>query len=461
MVRRTRKQHWFPQGFRLWTLIIVSVFVLFLIIYDDTVMDDQRTENFNALPNNKIALSPVQTQIAQPPKAPALDMIDPTEMVDEEEKGASIVASPLEKVTQSIPKPRVVEHQIASGNTLEGIFQQYGYSTATLYNVLEADQEYLVLEPLLVGDSLRFESNDKGELIRISRKIDPSKTISYVLHEKDGGFIYKEELKPITYSQYAKHGVVQGSFYTSAKRAGISDANIMVISDLMKNKLDFRRDLRAGDEFDVVMKQGDVNGEKIGTDQLEAIRFKVKGQFYQAYLNSDGRFYDEAGNSQTPALRRWPTSSNYRLSSGFNPNRLHPVTGRPAPHNGADIATPSGTKVLATGDGIVTRTANHRYAGKYIDIDNIGQYSTRFLHLSKIMVKQGQRVKRGQVIGLSGATGRVTGPHLHYELHINGKPVNPMTAKIPTMQSISKDERKAFEKSIATWKALMDAKPVL
>ncbi|WP_233401762.1 peptidoglycan DD-metalloendopeptidase family protein [Marinomonas ostreistagni] len=457
MVQPKRKLRWLPRGPRLWVLLIVSVFVLFLMIYEGTVEDDQRAENYQALPNNRIELTPITTQLANAPQPPSLDALAPPMNMVPTTEGESIV----DQVTQSAPKPRVVEHLIKSGDTLEAIFLQYGFTVNTLYSVLEADQEYLVLEPLQVGDRLRFETNDKDELVRISRKIDASKTIAYVQHD-NGGFVYKEELKPISWSQFTKHGSVEGSFYLSAKRSGLSDANIMTISDLLKGRLDFRRDIRAGDPFDVVLKQGDVDGESVGSEQVEAVRIKVRGQYYQAFLNSsDGRFYDESGNSLTPALRRWPTSVTYRVSSGFNPNRMHPVTGRPSPHNGTDLATPSGTKVLATGDGIVTRTANHRYAGKYIDVDNIGKYSTRFLHLSKILVKKGQRVKRGQVIALSGSTGRVTGPHLHYELHINGRPVNPMKAKIPTLQSIAKAERPEFDKAIAAWTEMMDAKDTL
>jgi len=96
------------------------------------------------------------------------------------------------------------------------------------------------------------------------------------------------------------------------------------------------------------------------------LEITVKGKTYSAFLHSDGRFYDLDGNSLTPSLLRWPTRKQYRISSSFNANRLHPITGHPAPHNGVDLATPSGTEVLATGDGVVTRVATHKYAGKYV-----------------------------------------------------------------------------------------------
>ncbi|TPE51600.1 peptidase M23 [Maribrevibacterium harenarium] len=459
-----------PRGPRLWILVIVSVFVALLAVYESSVPVQDRQAEFDALPSTTIQLQPIGKQAPTAPVAlPPLMPIAPAPVEPQPEVADDLVADPLpapmppvvsvdpvETIQESVLKPKLVEHIIESGDTLEAIFVRYGFPVNTLYNILEADQEYLVLEPLQVGDRLNFETDKHGELVKLSRRIDPSKTISYVSHD-NGGFVYEEDVKPISWSQLTRHGEVKGSFYVSAKRAGLSDRNVMVVSELLKNRFDFRRDLRAGDTFDVVLKQGDVDGELVGAEILEAVRISVRGNYYQAFLHSDGRFYDENGNSLTPALRRWPTSTTYRISSAFNPRRMHPVTGRPSPHNGTDIATPNGTQILATGDGVVTRTADHRYAGKYIEIDNIGKYSTRFLHLSKILVKKGQRVKRGQVIALSGSTGRVTGPHLHYELHINGRPVNPMTAKIPTMQAIAKDEQVAFNNSKKQWTQMMDA----
>ena len=127
------------------------------------------------------------------------------------------------------------------------------------------------------------------------------------------------------------------------------------------------------------------------------------------------------------------------------------------PHNGVDFATPTGTRVLSTGDGIVSRVGNHPYAGKYIDIQHSGQYKTRYLHLHRVLVRKGQNVSRGQRIALSGNTGRSTGPHLHFELHIKGRAVNPMTAKIPVTRSIPKKHRRTFAKQVSQQTALLDA----
>ncbi|MFA0698865.1 peptidoglycan DD-metalloendopeptidase family protein, partial [Vibrio sp. 10N.222.49.C9] len=122
----------------------------------------------------------------------------------------------------------------------------------------------------------------------------------------------------------------------------------------------------------------------------------------------------------------------------------HPVTRRISPHNGMDFAIPTGTPVLAAADGKVIMVRNHPYAGKYLVIEHGSIYKTRYLHMSRIQVKRGQMVKRGQRIGLSGATGRVTGPHLHYELLIRNRAVDPMTANIPMAKSVPDSEMAEF-----------------
>ncbi|WP_421854177.1 peptidoglycan DD-metalloendopeptidase family protein [Marinomonas sp.] len=439
-----RLSRWALSGPRAWLSIIFVVFIVLLFVYQSLVSPADNNPKDYVLPSS-IGVSNKEN-ITSP---------QVSSNTDEDNNYDSLVTTdPLqnvEKVTASIPS---IEYVIKSGDTLARIFARLGLSRDALYSVLEADQEYLVLEPLLPNDKFTFQLDENGDLLEITRRIDISKSVSYVQHD-GGGFSYKENIKPITYTQKAVHSKIVGNFYLSAKKAGLSDTNILIINDVLKGRVNFRKDLRANDAFDFVIKSGSIDGVKVGEDQLEALEITVKGQTYSAFLHSDGRFYDLDGNSLTPALLRWPTRKHYRISSPFNPNRLHPITGHPAPHNGVDLATPTGTEVLATGDGVVTRIATHKYAGKYIVIDYTGPYGSRFLHLSKILVKKGQKVKRGQVIALSGNTGRTTGAHLHYELHIRGRPVNPMTAEIPTTQSIPKKDREEYDKNVKRWILLM------
>lgn len=418
-----------------WLVIVFIVFVVLFLPYKLLMM---RTDTLNeyVLPNDN-GVAAVQNS------------------TEGDHYNSLITTNPLQDVGKiKPPQLSTINYVIKSGDTLGRIFSNLGLSRESMYAVLDADQEYLVLEPLLLKDEFSFQLDSNGKLIALTRRIDISKEVSFVKHE-GGGFSYEENITPITYTQKIIHSKVDGSFYASAKKAGLTDANVLLVHDVLAGQVDFRKDIRMNDEFDFIIKDGNINDIKVGVTQLEALQIQVKGQIYRAFLHSDGRFYDQNGNSLTPSVRRWPTTKQYRVSSPFNANRLHPITGHLAPHNGVDLATPPGTQVLATGDGVVTRVANHKYAGRYIVIDYTGPYSSRFLHLSKVLVKKGQKVKRGQVIALSGNTGRSTGPHLHYELHIKGRPVNPMTTNIPTTQSIASDKKSDFDANVRLWTGMM------
>ncbi|MCV2403332.1 peptidoglycan DD-metalloendopeptidase family protein [Marinomonas sp. C2222] len=368
----------------------------------------------------------------------------------------------LLKQVQISPIERpLMEYSIKSGDSLERIFKRLGLSLSSLYAVLEADQEFLVLEPLKIKDEFTFQLDVHGELMVLTRHVNPSKSISYVRHAA-GGFYYEENIKPISYRMNVLHGAVEGSFYASLKRLDLSSVNIATLREILAQKVNVDEISKEGGEIDLVTTQGHINGVEVGGAQLDAIQIRTSynGEVFSAFLHSDGRFYDVDGMSLTPSLRRWPTSQEYRVSSPFNDKRLHPITSRISPHNGVDLATPTGTQVLATGDGVVTRVERHRYAGQFIEVDYAGPYGARFLHLNKTLVKKGQKVSRGQVIALSGNTGRSTGPHLHYELHIKGSPVNPMTADIPNTFSIPTESKAEFDRNVTQSLRMMANKEI-
>lgn len=452
-----RLSHWALSGPRAWLTLIFIIFIVLSFVYKSLVSPADGNFKDYVLPN--VTGAKQNNSATSSPNSVEVNSDQTSSNTDEDNNYDSLVTTdPLQNVEQAAPAIPSIEYVIKPGDTLARIFARLGLSRDSLYSVLEADQEYLVLEPLLPDDKFTFKLDENGDLLEITRRIDISKSVSYVQHD-GGGYSYQEKIKPITYTQKAVHSKIVGNFYLSAKKAGLSDTNILIINDVLKGRVNFRKDLRANDEFNFVIKSGSIDGVKVGESQLEALEITVKGETYRAFLHSDGRFYDLDGNSLTPALLRWPTRKQYRISSPFNANRLHPITGHPAPHNGVDLATPTGTEVLATGDGVVTRVATHKYAGKYVVIDYTGPYSSRFLHLSKVLVSKGQKVKRGQVIALSGNTGRTTGAHLHYELHIRGRPVNPMTTDIPTTQSIPKSDKKEYANNVKYLMQLMEGTP--
>jgi murein DD-endopeptidase MepM/ murein hydrolase activator NlpD len=193
-----------------------------------------------------------------------------------------------------------------------------------------------------------------------------------------------------------------------------------------------------------VQSQQYVGDQTTGNSELQAIKIITRGQTVSAYLHSDGQYYDQKGQSLQKAFQRYPTAKRWKITSAFDPKRLHPVTGRIAPHNGTDFSMPVGTPIVSIGDGRVEAVRSHPYAGNYLVIKHDNTYSTRYLHMSRIDVSKGQKVFKGQKIGLSGKSGRVTGPHLHFELLVRDRAVNAMKADIPMATSIPKAEMSQF-----------------
>lgn len=335
-------------------------------------------------------------------------------------------------------------YTIRDGDTLSDIFADKGISQRTVYQVLEADLNVLALDTLQPGDKLRFTQDADGTLQQLELVFNPAHKVTYTLQDNEGYEVNETRLEGDWQAKLIS-GDIQYSFTGSAEKAGLTAAETQILTDLLSSRIDFRRDIRAGDHFEVLLSQQSIDGVLTGTNRIEAVHINNNRRTVDAYL-FEGNYYDADGRSLERAFLRYPFKGHYRMSSRYDPYRKHPVTGLIRPHNGTDFATPTGTPILATGDGIVTRVLHHKYAGNYIQIQHGQTYTTRYLHLSKSLVHRGQHVTRGQTIALSGATGRVTGPHIHYEFHVNNHPVNPMTAKIPLAKTLNKEEMHRFDK---------------
>lgn len=367
----------------------------------------------------------------------------------------SLVAQlkPSTHVEHIITKPDF-NHKITSGDTLSGLFVQASVDQQTMYRVLEADLNVLALDTLKPGNQIKFWLDEKGELEKLELYFSAARQVVFSRFD-DGSYNVDEINIEGIWRNRNLSGDIQGSFYLSAKRIGLSAADIQRVETLLKEKLNFARDLRAGDRFSVLMNDQYINGAATGASDILGVTIHRGRSDITAFQHSDGNYYDDQGRSLARAFQRIPLEKNYRISSRFNRHRHHPVTGRTSPHNGTDFATPIGTRIVAPGDGIVSLVTEHRFAGKYVVIDHGNQYRTRYLHLSKPLVHKGQRVTRGQVIALSGNTGRITGPHLHYEFHVNGRPVDPMKANIPMASKLNKKQMGEFEQLVRVRKMMM------
>ena len=385
-------------------------------------------------PPEELAASEISVPAPQPAAIPAV---------------ATAVVEPPE------PEP-VHTYAIQPGDTLGSIFDQFEISHQTMYHILEADESLLALDTLRPGNRLTFRLTEKEEqLHEMELFIHAGNKVVY-RRSDESSFEYEELISEGDWEQQVLVGEINGSFYLSAKRAGLSEREIVQVAELFADQLNFARQIQAGDRFQIVRSRQSVVGEPTGQSRIDGVRILRRNQNHSAFLGDDGNYYDQNGDSLMRAFMRYPTSQRYRISSHFNPNRRHPITGRVSPHNGVDFATPTGTPVLAVADGVVTRVLTHPFAGKYIEIEHGGKYVTRYLHLHRFLVRKGESLARGQRIALSGNTGRSTGPHLHFELHVRGRPVNPLTADIPRAASLPEEERERFNHKVTEMVALME-----
>ncbi|EOC1347961.1 murein DD-endopeptidase MepM [Cronobacter turicensis] len=332
----------------------------------------------------------------------------------------------------------VHEYVVSTGDTLSSVLNQYGIDMGDISQLASVDKD---LRNLKIGQQISWTLTDSGELQRLTWEMSRRETRTYD-RTPAGGFKMSSEVQQGNWVNNVMKGTVGGSFVASAKEAGLTSAEISAVIKAMQWQMDFRK-LKKGDEFSVLMSREMLDGKR-EQSQLLGVRLRSSGKDYYAIRAEDGKFYDRNGSGLAKGFMRFPTSRQFRVSSNFNPRRLNPVTGRVAPHKGVDFAMPQGTPVLAVGDGEVVMAKRSGAAGYYVAIRHGRTYTTRYMHLKKLLVKPGQKVKRGDRIALSGNTGRSTGPHLHYEMWINQQAVNPLTAKLPRSEGLTGSDRSDY-----------------
>lgn len=345
---------------------------------------------------------------------------------------------PKDEIDEDVPNETGThDYVVSSGDTLSSVLNQYGIDMGVISQLVKVDND---LRNLRVGQQLSWTLTDDGQLQRLSWETSRRETRIY---DRFGdGFKSSSEVQKGEWQNSVLAGTVNGSFVSSARQAGLSGGEISAVIKVLQWQLDFRK-LRKGDRFSVLMSREMLDG-KSEQSHLAGVRLQSGGKDYYAIRAEDGKFYDRSGSGLARGFMRFPTVKQYRVSSNFNPRRVNPVTGRVAPHRGVDFAVPIGTPVLAVGDGEVIVAKRSGGAGNYIAVRHGRQYMTRYMHLKKLLVKPGQKVKRGDRIGLTGNTGRSTGPHLHYEIWINNQAVNPLTAKLPRMEGLTGKDRSDY-----------------
>ncbi|OLO06738.1 peptidase M23 [Salinicola sp. MH3R3-1] len=331
-----------------------------------------------------------------------------------------------------------------------------GLAYSDVMQILNTVPDKKVLTRWRVGHSFDYKLDENGQLLALRVMKNPREGYLLKRGDETAEFAYSPVEKAGEAAQRMFTGTVSGSFASSAQSTGLSSSEVSELTNILSKKLNFRRDARAGDQFRVLVESDMIDGHSMDSKVLAAEYEGERMDLTVLRNSADDHFYTPDGNSLDPAFDRYPFQGHYRISSPFNLRRLHPVTGRISPHKGTDFAMRSGTPIDAPADGVVERVVNHPLAGRYIVIRHNNGYETRFLHLSKALVKPGEHVKMGEEIALSGSTGRVTGPHLHYEVMVNNHQVDPMRVKLPESQRLRGDALAAFKRESENLLAKLD-----
>ncbi len=340
---------------------------------------------------------------------------------------------------------------VKPGDNLATIFKRLKYSPTTLHNIIKMGAKTNALKHIKPGQTLRFAQNSNAECISLEYDIDRIKTLK--VRTSDNGFSALISEKPVEISHATASADIQNSLFYDAKKAGLSDKTIMELANIFGWDIDFSQGLRQGDSFTLLYESKFIDGKRIENGHIIAAEFINRGDKYQAVRfadkNGDAEYFSPDGKSMRKTFLRNPIDFA-RVSSHFNLRRKHPVLNRIRAHKGVDYAASTGTPIKSTGDGkIIFRGVKGGY-GRVVIVQHGQKYSSLYAHMSKYgRYKKGARIKQGQTIGYVGMSGLATGPHLHYELRINGVHRNPLTAKFPAAKPINKNLLAKFKQQAA------------
>jgi len=350
---------------------------------------------------------------------------------------------PAEKIAESIPWQ---SERIRPGDSFATIMQRLGYSPAVVVKVLNSGPHAKQLIHLKPDHHLQL-LNDKHELQKIRYEINRTTRLDIDLGSTPPQAIMID--LPVEIRLQHAGGEINSSLYLAGQAAGLNDSLIMELANIFGWDVDFTLDLRKGDRFSVIYSEIFLDNVKVDNGQIFAAELTANRRKFRAfrYENKTGKadYYTPKGDNMRKTFSRNPLPIT-RVTSRFNPNRLHPIFKTRRPHRGVDYGAASGTPVRATGDGKVIFRGQKGGYGNTVIIQHGERYTTLFAHLKKFArsIKRGSAVRQGQTIAYVGQSGWATGPHLHYEFRVNGVHKNPLTVKLPPAKAIDRMEKDRF-----------------
>lgn len=347
----------------------------------------------------------------------------------------------------------VREERIQRGDTIGSLLARIGVDDAKAIEFLRTSPStQVIFRQLSPGKNVTGRVNAEGELQQLIFPLNGSKDQALTVERHADGFRASEQPLLLETQVVMKSAEIRYSLFGATDAAGIPDSIATGLADIFGGDIDFHRDLRKGDRFSVVYEAMNHMGRLVRTGRILAAEFINDGKRYRAvwYQDTDGQggYYTPEGKNIRKAFLRSPLEFS-RITSGFSSARFHPILQKWRAHQGIDYGAPTGTRVKATGDGVVEFVGTQGGYGKVVVLRHQTRYTTLYGHLSGFAagLRKGARVTQGDVIAYVGATGLATGPHLHYEFRVNGAYQNPLTIALPSAPPLAPAQLARFRKA--------------
>lgn len=344
----------------------------------------------------------------------------------------------------------VREERIRQGDTVSALLGRLGVREGEATDFLRGSREaQAVYRQLSPGKSVTARVSGAGELESLIFPLNGGKDMALVIERQGDGYKATEQALTLETQVVMKTVEIRYSLFGATDAAGIPDSVATGMADIFGGDIDFHRDLRKGDRFAVVYETVSHLGRLVRTGRILAAEFVNNGRTYRAVWFQDedghGGYYTADGKNIRKAFLRSPLEFS-RITSGFSSSRFHPILQKWRAHKGIDYGAPVGTRVKATGDGVVEFVGNQGGYGKVIILRHQSRYTTLYGHLSGFAagMRKGARVAQGDVVGFVGATGLASGPHLHYEFRINDVHQNPLAIALPSAPPLAPQQLARF-----------------
>lgn len=356
---------------------------------------------------------------------------------------------------------KVVHDTIAQGDTFGKILGDEGYDASGIHNITEKIKDSFDLRDIRVGRPFTL-LKQKSVPHKLQVFIYQPDNLSYYVVDLRDSVIVRKTVKPLTVKRRVIAAEIEGSLAETLDRAGASPALAHELSEIYAWSIDFFK-IQKGDKFAVAVNEKFISDTiYAGVENIESSFFEYKGKRIYAFpfkQDPDSRkvdFYDEEGKVLKNMFLKAPLKFSH-ISSRFSARRFHPVQMRWKAHNGTDYAAPHGTPIMTTASGVVERTGYTAGNGNFVKVKHNRTYATQYLHMSKILVRQGQHVTQGDIIGRVGSTGLATGPHVCYRFWKNGVQVDALRQKLPNSEPMASKHKPRFIKYMTPLKRELDS----